>query len=75
MKMKKKITKKQVTEKYLEMPWAEWQTKKRNQWRAVTDAISAFDFGSAYTPTRELDELQRIAARITEAMAEDWVSW
>ena len=63
-------------EKHLQMPWAEWQTKKRQEWKNVNRALQLFEFGAAFTPAGEdLYEMRKAAARIAEAMAEDWVSW
>lgn len=68
--------KKRLTENHLGMTIEDWRLKKRQQWRAVMNALSLFNFGSAYTPTgNDLYELQKSADRINEAMAEDWVCW
>jgi 3-polyprenyl-4-hydroxybenzoate decarboxylase len=65
-----------MTERHLQMPFEEWRTKKRQQWRALMNALDLFTYGSAYTPVgHDLYEMQKAADRIKEAMAEDWVCW
>lgn len=76
MKTPKPITKKQQTERHLGMPWTEWQTKKRQEWRALQQALSAFEFGAAYTPVGpDLYAIRQCVDRIAEAMERDWVAW
>jgi hypothetical protein len=64
------------TEAHLGMPIAEWRLKKRQQWRAVMNAMSLFTYGCAYTPAgNDLYEMQKAADRINDAMQADWVCW
>lgn len=68
--------KRRSTETHLGMPWAEWQTKKRQEWHAVMKALDIFRFGAAYTPVcGDLYEVQKVATRIEESLDRDWVSW
>lgn len=72
----KRNERRRVVEAHLGMPWAEWQTKKRQEWRAVMSALCQFEWGSAYTPAGgDLYAIHRAANRIKDAMAKDWVSW
>lgn len=65
-----------LTEAHLQMPIEEWRLKKRQQWRALMNALDLFTYGSAYTPVgHDLYEMQKAADRIKDAMAEDWVCW
>jgi hypothetical protein len=53
---------------------AEWRMFKRGEWQQVVRAMSQFEFGCAYTPVgSDFYYMQRAAARISEAMCEDWV--
>ena len=64
------------TEAHLGMPFDEWRLKKRQQWKAVINALDLFTYGCAYTPAgNDLFEMQKAADRINEIMAVDWVSW
>lgn len=66
----------QSTERHLEMPWPEWQVKKRQQWRAVMSALKAFEYGAAYTPGgNDLYQMRILADRVEDALRADWVSW
>jgi hypothetical protein len=37
------------TEKHLGMSVGDWRVKERQEWRAVVNAIKAFNFGELYT--------------------------
>ena len=76
MKKPSKVSRKAATEKHLGVPWAEWQTKKRQEWRQVISALKHFEFGAAYTPGgTDLYMLRQMADRIDGALQDDWVSW
>jgi hypothetical protein len=52
----------------------EWRQKKRGEWALVMRALDTFGWGAAYVPCGDdLFQLNRAAARITEALDEEWV--
>ncbi len=65
-----------ATERHLGMTIEDWRVKKRQEWRAVMDAIRRFDFGSAYTPVgHDLFDVHRAVNRINDTLDVDWVCW
>lgn len=53
-----------------------WRQEKRQQWKLVMNALDDFTRGCAYTPTHhDLFELQKLAKRIKEDLAGEWVAW
>lgn len=75
-KKPKPLTKQQQVEKHLGMPMADWRTKKRQEWRAVMNALRLFEFGAAYTPAgNDWYVLQKAADRVKESMEDDWICW
>jgi len=64
------------TERHLGMTIADWRLKKRQEWKAVMSALDRYGFGAAYTPGgNDFYELQRSAARVADALQDDWVCW
>jgi hypothetical protein len=54
----------------------EWRQMKRQEWKAVLDALSRFEVGSAYTPAgADLYYLRREADRIWDNLQGEWIAW
>jgi hypothetical protein len=54
----------------------EWRQQKRQEWKAVLDALSRFERGSAYAPCGfDVHWVRREADGIWENLQGDWIAW
>jgi len=61
---------------HLKCTAAEWRQQKRQEWKAVVDAVSVFEHGAAYTPTgTDVHWIRRAVDRVWENLQGDWIAW
>lgn len=62
--------------KHLETTPKVWRQTKRQEWRAVVNAVNTFHLGTAYTPVGcDFLDLLRLVERMTEDMQGEWIAW
>ena len=55
---------------------AEWRQKKRQEWKAVMDALSAFERGAAYTPTgNDIHWIRQHVDQVWDNLQGLWIAW